>query len=182
MGWYEIVFARLTLCSKRINVRTFKHMSTPRSSRGRCRGKSTRENLVWSGSAKQSGGCILRDTISTSTRVFVGTGTGLLSKRNIHVSISLTSWATIAGVPSSTWPIRALHTVSLLTNRQRFLVTLYDNRSRDRLSRRRGVDYTCWSVWKLPLSAAMNFRCTRRRSSSKRKGIPGTSKKTDDGK
>ncbi|KYN10421.1 hypothetical protein ALC57_17438 [Trachymyrmex cornetzi] len=66
-------------------------MSTPRSSNGRCRGKSTRVNLVWSGKAKHSGGCKLDDIISTSTRVFAGTGTGLLSKRSIHVSISRTS-------------------------------------------------------------------------------------------
>lgn len=116
-----MVKRKITLCSKRINVRTFKHMSTPRSSRGRCRGKSTRENLVWSGSAKQSGGCILCDTISTSTRVFSGTGTGLLNNRNIHVSISRTSCSTIDGVPSSVCPVKTLHTVSLLKIARQFL-------------------------------------------------------------
>lgn len=41
---------------------------------------------------------------------------------------------------------------------------------------------TCWSVEKLPLFVARNFRCMRRWSSSKRKDTPGTSRKMDDAK
>lgn len=46
----------LTLNSSMIAVRTFRHVSTPRSSRGKCSGKSTSENRVWSGRANNNGG------------------------------------------------------------------------------------------------------------------------------
>lgn len=81
----------LTLFSNKINVKTRRHVSTPRSSRGKCNGKSTNENLVWSGKAKTNGWRMLGSKISTSTRVRPGTGTGALNSRRIHVSISLTS-------------------------------------------------------------------------------------------
>ena len=51
--------------------------------------------------------------ISISTFVRPGTGTGALSKRNIHVSISRTSWSTIDGIPSNTFPVNTDQTVSL---------------------------------------------------------------------
>jgi len=111
--FFDTILHLFTLFSKRINVRTFRHISTPRSSNGKCKGKSTRENLVWSGRAKHSGGCMFDDIISTSTRVFAGTGTGLLSKRSIQVSISRTSWSTMDDVSPRAWPVKTLHTVSL---------------------------------------------------------------------
>lgn len=115
-----------TLFSRRISIITLRHMSTPSSSSGRWRGKSTRENRVWSGSAKMSEGWRVGDKISicnnkvrvacipfnrltgeqnaecrhTSTLVFPGTGTGALSSLKIQVSISRTSCRTMAGVPS----------------------------------------------------------------------------------
>lgn len=54
-----------TLFSSRISISTLRHMSTPSSSSGRWRGKSTRENRVWSGSAKMSAGWSVGDKIST---------------------------------------------------------------------------------------------------------------------
>ena len=45
----------LTLYSSMMAVSTFKQVSTPSSSRGRWRGKSIRENLVWSGRANRRG-------------------------------------------------------------------------------------------------------------------------------
>lgn len=50
----------------------------------------------------------------TSTRVEPGTGTGVESRRNIHVSISRTSCNTIDGVASLAWPVNTVHTLSRL--------------------------------------------------------------------
>ena len=55
------------------------------------------------------------NTVLTSTLVFPGTGTGALSKRKIHVSISRTSCMTRLGVLLSiTKPVSTPQTVSLL--------------------------------------------------------------------
>lgn len=54
-----------TLFSSRISVSTLRQISTPSSSSGRWRGKSTSENRVWSGSAKMSAGWSVGDKIST---------------------------------------------------------------------------------------------------------------------
>lgn len=43
----------LTLCSSNISVNTLRQVSTPSSSKGRWRGKSTNVNRVWSGKAKR---------------------------------------------------------------------------------------------------------------------------------
>lgn len=56
---------------------------------------------------------MLGSKISTSTLVRPGTGTGALSKRRIHVSISLTSCNIIEGVPSNGLPVNTDQTVSL---------------------------------------------------------------------
>ncbi|KAJ8871440.1 hypothetical protein PR048_027757 [Dryococelus australis] len=53
---YISAYGSLALFSSRISVSTFRQMSTPSSSRGRCRGKSTSEKRVWSGKANTSGG------------------------------------------------------------------------------------------------------------------------------
>lgn len=88
-------------------------MSTPKSSKGKWRGKSTKEKRVWSGKAKTKGGKILGSRISISTLVRPGTGTGALNSLRIQVSISRTSWRTIDGTPSKGLPVRTDQTVSL---------------------------------------------------------------------
>lgn len=50
---YMIVY--FTLYSSMMAVSTFRQVSTPSSSRGRWRGKSIRENRVWSGRANRRG-------------------------------------------------------------------------------------------------------------------------------
>lgn len=113
---------KLTLCSSSINVITFKQTSTPSSSRGKCRGKSTRVNLVWSGRAKHRGGCMLGESISTSTLVLVGTGTGALRSLSIQVSISRTSCKTIDEAPSKVWPLNTDQTFVSLIKKKNLIV------------------------------------------------------------
>lgn len=48
---------QLTLNSSMMAVRTLRQVSTPSSSRGKCSGKSIKENRVWSGNANNNGGC-----------------------------------------------------------------------------------------------------------------------------
>lgn len=110
------IFLNSTLCSSKIRAITLRQMSTPSNSRGRWSGKSTKENLVWSGRAKQREGWILGERISTSTLVFDGTGTGALNKRKIHVSISLMSCRTMDDAPSKLRPVNTVHKDSLQNN------------------------------------------------------------------
>lgn len=60
----------LTLFSSRMRVSVFKQVSTPSNSRGRWRGKSTKEKRVWSGKANVRGGCSLGDNTSTCEQTF----------------------------------------------------------------------------------------------------------------
>lgn len=61
---------------------------------------------------------MLGDSNSNSIRVDPGIGTGADSKRNIHVSISLTSCSTIDGVWSIDCPVIIVHTLSLLKGKK----------------------------------------------------------------
>lgn len=116
-------------------MRTFKHVSTPvnitkdlsieipikflhlqhipNNSNGKCNGKSTNENLVWSGNANSRGSWTVGERTSTSIRVEPGIGTGADSNRKIQVSISLTSCKTIDDVWSVGWPVNTVQTLSL---------------------------------------------------------------------
>lgn len=85
----------------------------PRSSSGKCNGKSTKENLVWSGNANNSGSWTVGDKTSISILVEPGIGTGADNNLKIHVSISLTSWITIDDVCSVGEPVSTVHTLSL---------------------------------------------------------------------
>lgn len=148
-------------------------MSTPSNSSGKCRGKSTRENLVWSGRAKQRGGCILGDRISTSTLVFDGTGTGALSKRNIHVSISRMSWSTIDEAPSKLKPVNTVHKDSLWRRELNYNYPL--------IRRERIIEYRTWySVVMLHIDEELLFRCRRQWASLKQIGTLETLWKMDD--
>lgn len=84
----------------------------PNSSNGKCNGKSTNENRVWSGRANNNGSCTVGDSTSNSIRVDPGIGTGADSKRKIHVSISFTSCITIDDVCSVAWLVSTVHTLS----------------------------------------------------------------------
>ena len=103
----------MTLCSRMMRVRTLRQVSTPRSSRGRWSGKSTMLKRVWSGRANIKGWCSDRGRIASSTRVLPGMGTGALSSRRIHVSMSWTSCITNDDVVSDACPVKRPHTVSL---------------------------------------------------------------------
>lgn len=85
----------------------------PNNSSGKCNGKSTNENLVWSGNANSRGSCTVGERTSTSIRVEPGIGTGADSNRKIQVSISLTSCKTIDDVWSVGWPVNTVQTLSL---------------------------------------------------------------------
>lgn len=43
----------------------YKKKKLPSNSNGRCNGKSTRLNLVWSGNAKSNGSCTVGDNVSS---------------------------------------------------------------------------------------------------------------------
>ncbi len=73
------------------NVLAWRHLLTPRSSRGRWRGKSHSENLVLSGNAKTIGILLGNNrfgNISSSILVTPASGTGEVSNRSIQFSIS----------------------------------------------------------------------------------------------
>lgn len=97
------------------NRRNFvQHMQhIPNNSNGKCNGKSTNENLVWSGNANSKGSWTVGERTSTSIRVEPGIGTGADSNRKIQVSISLTSCKTIDDVWSVGWPVNTVQTLSL---------------------------------------------------------------------
>ena len=95
-----------------MRVSTCIDSSTPSSSSGRCIGKSHRENLVWSGNANKSRGPNLLSTISNSSLVEPGMGTGADNSLSIHVSISLTSWSRKDEAVSLLSPVNTPHTQS----------------------------------------------------------------------
>ncbi len=71
---------------------------------------------VWSGRANTKGvGWSERGRISSSTRVLPGIGTGALSNRRIHVSMSRTSCNTMEDAVSVVWPVNKPQTESLKT-------------------------------------------------------------------
>lgn len=117
-----LLLAVYTLCSSRMQLRTCRHASTPSSSRGRWRGKSTMQKREESGRAKVNAGCSSCGSTSTSTRRCPATGTGERRRRYTHDSISRRSAS--GGLPFSfssedRAPVNMRHMVSLMMEREK---------------------------------------------------------------
>lgn len=114
LSWIYRCVPIITLCSSRIQLRTWRHASTPSSSKGRCRGKSTMEKRELSGRAKVSERLSSWGRTSTSTRLCPASGTGERSSRYTQDSISrrsASSWLPFSSTDSA--PVNTRHMVSL---------------------------------------------------------------------
>ncbi|TNN44513.1 hypothetical protein EYF80_045289 [Liparis tanakae] len=96
--------------SRGTQLRTWRQASTPSSSRGRCKGKSTMEKRELSGRAKVSARLSSLGRTSTSTRRWPATGTGERSNRYTQDSISrrsASSWLHFSSTDST--PVNTRH-------------------------------------------------------------------------
>lgn len=102
-----------------IAANNFVTVLTPKSSSGKCSGKSTNEKRVWSGRANDKVDIMSSGSTSMTTLVFDGTGTGELSRVRIQVSNCRISSITGIGIAVAfgQCPMRTDQTAFLKTNK-----------------------------------------------------------------